>query len=68
MPHEAKLLREVGAISDRIRALRRKDAGLHGAQIKALEAESRLKWEQLRSLRAGPQTGEEPSSRRSHYS
>jgi hypothetical protein len=62
------MLRDLGAISDRIRALREKNAGQHGAQIKALEAESRVKWEQLRSLRAGPPTNEPPENRRSLYS
>jgi hypothetical protein len=67
-PREAQLLREVGGISDRIRALREKNAGRHGPQIKALEAESRIKWEQLRSLRAAPVTGEPELSRRSLWS
>jgi hypothetical protein len=62
------MLHDLGAISDRIRALREKNAGQHGAQIKALEAESRIKWEQLRSLRAGDAPSEPPQSRRSLYS
>jgi hypothetical protein len=67
---EAQLLREVGSIYDKVRALRVKDAGRHGPQIKALETESRLKWEQLRALRAGPAMGEmpQPENRRSLYS
>ena len=68
-PREAQLLREVGSIYDKVRALRVKEAGRNGPQIKALETESRLKWEQLRSLRAGPATGEPlpPENRRALY-
>jgi len=66
---ELQLLRELGTISDRIRALRANDAGLHGAQVKALELEIRLKWEQLRAWRAGPFMGDpSPQNRRSLYS
>ena len=68
-PREAQLLREVGSIYDKVRALRVKDAGRNGPQIEGVETESRLKWEQLRSLRAGPATGEPlpPENRRALY-
>ncbi len=66
--HEQQLLRELGVISDRIRALRATGAGSHGVQVKALEAESRLKWEQLRAQRAGPLAADTPPhNRRSLY-
>jgi hypothetical protein len=61
---EVALLREIGAISDRVREMRRPDGHLDGAQIKALEAQSRAKWEELRLLRAGPVTAELTSPRR----
>ena len=65
---ELQLLRDLEAISDRIRGLRARDAGSHGVQLKALEAESRLKWEQLRAQRAGPFTGDRtPQNGRSLY-
>lgn len=64
---EAELLHQVGAISDRIRGLRERNAGEHTAQIKALEAESRVKWEELRSLRAGPVPVVEAPSARGSY-
>ena len=51
-PTESKILREIGALSDRMRDLRA-DKQLDGAKIKALEGESRSKWEELRLLRAG---------------
>jgi hypothetical protein len=48
------LLKEIGVLSDRVRAMRRVDSRLDTANIKALEVESRNKWEELRLLRAGP--------------
>ena len=53
---ERALLREIGEISNRVRELRRGDGRHDPAQIKALEGESRSKWEELRLLRAGPVT------------
>lgn len=61
---EIGLLREIGAISDRVRELRKPEGRLDGTQIKALEAQSRAKWEELRLLRAGPVTSELTSPRR----
>jgi len=64
---ERRLLAELGALSDRIRALR---AGPHpdGAKIRPLEAQTSLKWQELRLLRAGPINSELfPAEPRSHY-
>ena len=44
--------------------MRRPDDHLDGAQFKALKAQSRAKWEELRLLRAGPVTAELTSPRR----
>lgn len=60
---EAALLREIGLLSDRVRELRRSDHN-DPAQIKALEGQSRSKWEELRLLRAGPVTIDAASPRR----
>jgi hypothetical protein len=52
---ERRLIGEIGALADRVRALRRTGGTSYdGGQIQALEVQSRAKWEQLRSLRAGP--------------
>ena len=52
---ERRLIDEIGGLADRVRALRRiGGASYDGGQIKALETQSRAKWEELRSLRAGP--------------
>ena len=51
---ELALLRELGTIAIRIRALRAHDAGHHITQVKALEAQVRLKWDEMRALRAAP--------------
>ena len=61
---EAALLREIGALSDRVRELRRANDRHDPAQIKALEGQSRSKWEELRLLRAGPVSIETASPRR----
>ncbi len=63
-PREAQLLREIGAITDRVRAGRRPENRMDGLQIKALEGESRSKWEELRLLRAGPVVMDNSSPRR----
>jgi hypothetical protein len=57
------LLREIGALADRVRVLRASPKRGSSEQIKALEAESRLKWERVRSLRADPTGDELPSPR-----
>ena len=51
---ERRLLADIGRIADRVRAIRGPGVYHDGAAIKALETESRAKWEQLRTLRAGP--------------
>ncbi|HEX5480459.1 MAG TPA: hypothetical protein VFY79_12145 [Dehalococcoidia bacterium] len=55
------LLREIGALADRVRELRASHRSGRSEQIKALEAESRAQWERLRSLRADPTGAELPS-------
>ena len=61
---ERRLLVELGVLSDRLRVLRaapKPDA----ADIRPVEAQMSLKWQQLRFLRAGPQNTEaHPTSRR----
>ena len=61
---ERRLLGELGVLSDQLRALRatsRPDA----SDIRPLEAQMSLKWQQLRLLRAGPRNTEaQPTSRR----
>jgi len=56
-PQERQLLSDIGALSDRLRKLR-SSGNLDPAQIRAVEAQSRVKWEELRAMRAGPATGE----------
>ena len=63
-PREMAILREIGVLSDRVRALRRPDGRLDGSQIKALEGQSRSKWEELRLLRAGSVVMDTSSPRR----
>lgn len=54
---ERQILTDIGALSDRLRKLRA-SSSLDPAQIRAIEAQSRVKWEELRAMRAGPATGE----------
>ena len=63
-PRETEILREIGALSDRVRALRRPEGRPDGSQIKALEGQSRSKWEELRLLRAGSVVIDSSSPRR----
>jgi hypothetical protein len=64
---ERRLLTELGTLSDRIRALRA-ERRPNGIQIMPLEAQSALKWQELRLLRAGPiNAGLVPDETRSHY-
>jgi hypothetical protein len=63
-PREIEILREIGALSERVRALRRPEGRLDGTQIKALEVQSRSKWEELRLLRAGSVVVDSSSPRR----
>jgi hypothetical protein len=64
---ERRLLTELGELSDRIRALRA-ESHPNGAQIRPLEAQTSLKWQELRLLRAGPMNAEQfPRKSYSHY-
>lgn len=55
---ESDLLRDIGALADRLRDLRRTDAVRHDAQIKALTGDLQLKWGEIRALRAAPTEGD----------
>jgi hypothetical protein len=61
------MLREIGAIADRTRELRRDPVANHD-QIKTLTRDLERKWQELRVLRAGPQDASTSarSSRGSH--
>ncbi len=50
---EQELLLVIGSLSDRLRRMRG-DRRIDSVEIKALEGQSRAKWEELRSMRAGP--------------
>jgi hypothetical protein len=63
-PRETEILREIGVLFERVRELRQPAGRLDGAQIKALEGQSRAKWEELRLLRAGPVIEDHSSPRR----
>lgn len=63
-PRETEILREIGELFERVRELRRPAGRLDSAQIKAIEAQSRVKWEELRLLRAGPVVDDHSSPRR----
>lgn len=66
-PAERRLLAELGALSDRIRALRAEHHP-NGVEIRPLEAQTSLKWQELRLLRAGPINSELfPTESHSHY-
>jgi hypothetical protein len=55
---ERRLLGEINALADRLRGLRQSDAVRHDAQIKAMAAQLRSKWEDLRVMRAPPPPGD----------
>lgn len=61
---EQRLLSELGILADRIRALRT-EGRRNAEKITPLEAQTSLKWQQLRLLRAGPVNAEAiaPSTR-----
>jgi hypothetical protein len=61
---EQRLLREIGNLADRVRELRSGPAPHDHTAIKALEEQSRSKWQQLRSARGGT-ISQEPDTRRS---
>lgn len=51
---ESRLLSDIAGIADKVRAIRASTTSYNSEKIKLLEAESRTKWTQLRTLRAGP--------------
>ena len=52
---EHRLLKEIGKLAERLRELRSTGAMRNEAQIKALTAQLRQKWEEMRAMRApGP--------------
>jgi hypothetical protein len=57
---EQAILRGIDGLTQRVRALRATGVVHDGAAIKALEAQVRAKWDELRLLRAGPVPGEIP--------
>ena len=63
---ERGLLLEIGGLADRLRQLRRAGAVANAAQIKVLTGDLRVKWEELRRLRA-PSAVEASLQRRGHY-
>lgn len=60
---ERTLLREIDELSGRVRKLRSTGVVHDATAIKALEAQARAKWEQLRSLRAGAMNEAPPKPR-----
>lgn len=61
---ERRLLGEIGVLSDRLRALRA-TARPDSSEIRPIEAQMSLKWQELRLLRAGPINAEaQPTFRR----
>jgi hypothetical protein len=50
---ERAALREIGGLSDQVRSLRRTDAVGNKTHIQAVERQLRVKWDELRTLRAG---------------
>jgi hypothetical protein len=61
------LLNEIGALADEIRELRRLDARDGRAQIAALTATMRLKWQEMRALRAPAAIADIALDGRGHY-
>lgn len=51
---ESRLLSDIAGIADKVRAIRASSKTYNSDKIKLLEAESRNKWTELRTLRAGP--------------
>jgi hypothetical protein len=52
-PAERRILGELGVLSDRLRALRAARQP-NAEEIRPVEAQMSLRWQQLRLLRAGP--------------
>jgi hypothetical protein len=51
---ERRLLGDIAEIAMRLKRLRVAPTGVDRVQINALEQQSRMKWSELRLLRAGP--------------
>ena len=65
---ERALLREIGVLHDKLRAMRASGAMARATEIKAIETQSRAKWEELRTVRARPVNGDLPEpTARGHY-
>jgi hypothetical protein len=60
---EQTLLNEIAKLADRVRAMRAPGSRSEPHEIRALEDQSRSKWQQLRVLRAGPVNNEPPLPR-----
>jgi hypothetical protein len=60
---ERTLLREIDELSGRVRKLRETGVVHDGNAIKALEAQARAKWDELRALRAGSMNEAPPKPR-----
>jgi len=58
---EQRLLDDIGKLADRVRTLRATPGVIDSPGIKALEDQSRSKWQELRTLRAGPAAANAPS-------
>jgi hypothetical protein len=64
---QAKILADIGRLADKVRDLRQGNAIRNETQIKALSADLRGKWEELRLLRAGHVADTPELRRRGHY-
>ena len=67
MNGERQLLSDIRRIADNIRSLRGKGGRPKDGEIKLLEQQARMKWEQVRRLRAGSVNNEAWPERRSLY-
>ncbi len=64
---ERGLLGEIGGLADRVRDLRRTDARSNKAQIKDLTGDLRVKWDEMRALRAPVVSGDVSRRYHGHY-
>jgi hypothetical protein len=60
---EQRLLREIGDLADRVRALRASPAPRDHSTIKTLEEQARAKWQALRSMRGSASSHDGPELR-----
>ena len=58
------MLGEISSLAERVRGLRSANAVRNDTQIKALTAQLRSKWEEMRALRAPSVPGDHDSHRR----